>query len=450
MGAVLGEVFSMKRLGIILTIALALAVVGGAGYLGARSAQSGTAPVVRAPTTVEVTRGDVQQTVTGPGQLVGTHQVALALDVSGKLAEVHVRPGDAVKAADTLARLDAGPLKDALEQARQALARADAEHARKLAEAEIELRNAEGDLRTAQAQAATTDPGSEPSAVLAASGSLEQSKNARWSAQLLRDAACGRGRGLECDQAQAGVNSAEEAVRLAELRLEEAIAQAEVDRVAAEEQLKALEAQVERSRINLQRLREGVDPALGQAVATAEADLAAATLAAPFDGVVLDVMATPGESVPAGKAIVYLADPRAVEVHSTVIEEDLPLVAVGQPVELFFDARPELTLHGHVARIVPQRLPGDRPLYPVYITADDLPEGLLAGMTVDASIVVASRSDVLHLPRGLVRARTDGTATVQVWTGSRIEERLVRTGLRGDTYVELLDGLREGEQVVAQ
>jgi HlyD family secretion protein len=361
-----------------------------------------------------------------------------------------VRLGEAVKAGDTLAQLDAGPLQKALEQAQEGLARAEAEHARKLAEAEIELRNAEGNLRTAQAQAASTDPGSEPPAVLAARAGLEQSKNARWSAQSLRDAACSRGRGPECDQAQAGVNSAEEAVRLAELRLQEAIAQAEVDRIAAEEQLKALEAQVERCRINLQRLREGVDLALARAVATAEADLAAATLAAPFDGVVLDVMATPGESVPAGKALVYLGDPAAVEVRATVIEEDLPLVEVGQPVELFFDARPEVTLRGHVARIVPQRLAGDRPLYPVYITAEDLPEGLLAGMTVDASIIVASRSDVLRLPRALVHARTDGTATVQVLTGSRIEERLVRTGLRGDTYVEILDGLREGEQVVAQ
>jgi multidrug efflux pump subunit AcrA (membrane-fusion protein) len=49
-----------------------------------------------------------------------------------------------------------------------------------------------------------------------------------------------------------------------------------------------------------------------------------------------------------------------------------------------------------------------------------------------------------------VRTHTDGTATIQVWTGGRIEARQVRTGLRGDTFVEITDGLREGEQVVAQ
>ena len=65
-------------------------------------------------------------------------------------------------------------------------------------------------------------------------------------------------------------------------------------------------------------------------------------------------------------------------------------------------------------------------------------------------IVVDSRRDVLRLPRALVRARSDGTATVQVWTGSRIEERQVQTGLRGDVYIEILDGLNEGDLVVGK
>jgi RND family efflux transporter MFP subunit len=186
------------------------------------------------------------------------------------------------------------------------------------------------------------------------------------------------------------------------------------------------------------------------ALEQAQSDLAGATLTAPFDGVVLEVGAQPGESVAAGAGLAVLADPAAVEVEISIIEEDLPLVQPGQEAELFFDAQPDAAVPGRVARIVPQRLPGDRPLYPVYITADDLPEDLLAGMTVDASIVVASRSDVLRLPRTLVRARTDGTATIPVWTGGEIEERLVQTGLRGDVYIEILDGLHEGEQVVAQ
>jgi HlyD family secretion protein len=185
-------------------------------------------------------------------------------------------------------------------------------------------------------------------------------------------------------------------------------------------------------------------------LARAQADLEAATLVAPFNGTVLEVHAGPGEMVSAATGLIRLADGSRLEVEATVIEEDLPLVRSGQKVELFFDAQPEAQVVGGVARIVPQRLPGDRPLYPVYITIVDLPEGLLAGMTADASIVVDLRHDVLRLPRVLVRARSDGTATVQVWTGSEVEERTVHVGLRGDVYIEILDGIEEGQEVMAQ
>lgn len=134
-----------------------------------------------------------------------------------------------------------------------------------------------------------------------------------------------------------------------------------------------------------------------------------------------------------------------------MIEEDLPLIEAGQPVELFVDALPDASLRGHVARIIPQSAPGDSPRYPVYISLDDeLPAVLAPGMTADASIVTAERQDVLTLPRALVRARSDGTAQVKVWVAGHIEERTVRVGLRGDLRVEILEGLREGEQVVGE
>jgi multidrug efflux pump subunit AcrA (membrane-fusion protein) len=165
---------------------------------------------------------------------------------------------------------------------------------------------------------------------------------------------------------------------------------------------------------------------------------------------VVEVSVSAGQIVSPGMGWIRLVDPSALEVEATVIEEDLPLLQVGQQVELFFDAQPDAERHGWVVRIVPERLPGDRPLYPVYIAAADLPNSLLAGMTADASIIIDSRQDVLRLPRSLVRARSDGTAAVQVWTGTQIQERSIRVGLRGDTYVEILDGLQEGEQVVGQ
>jgi len=229
----------------------------------------------------------------------------------------------------------------------------------------------------------------------------------------------------------------------------------------AQDELRLAEMQKARAEANLKRLTNGPPAAeleqvqatmltAQQALRVAEADLAAAILTAPFGGTILEVNAHPGEIVAAGTPLIRLMDTTTVEIEVSVIEEDLPLVQVGQPVDLFFDAQPDAQARGRVARIVPQRIPGDRPLYPVRITADELPEGLLAGMTVDASIVLASRRSVLRLPRAMVQARADGTATIRVWSGNQAQDRPVRVGLRGDAYVEILDGLQEGEQVAAE
>jgi macrolide-specific efflux system membrane fusion protein len=71
-------------------------------------------------------------------------------------------------------------------------------------------------------------------------------------------------------------------------------------------------------------------------------------------------------------------------------------------------------------------------------------------MTADAAIVIAQRRDVLRLPRALVQARADGTALVEVWQEGHTETRTVKVGLRGDVYVEVLDGLDLGDEVLAE
>jgi multidrug efflux pump subunit AcrA (membrane-fusion protein) len=56
----------------------------------------------------------------------------------------------------------------------------------------------------------------------------------------------------------------------------------------------------------------------------------------------------------------------------------------------------------------------------------------------------------LRLPRSLARAKSDNTAQVEVWVEDHVEPRSIKTGLRGDVYVEIVDGLNEGDLVVSQ
>src|SRR5688572_16809675 len=145
----------MKPWLIVVLIVVTLAVIAGAGYLGSRSMAGAEEQTPQAPVTVAVTQGEIQQTVTAPGQLVGAREELLGLKVEGQLAEMMVRPGAQVQAGDVLARLDPEPLQEKMAEAQLRLSQAETEHAHQLAEARLNERIAEGRLKQAETKLAT-------------------------------------------------------------------------------------------------------------------------------------------------------------------------------------------------------------------------------------------------------------------------------------------------------
>jgi RND family efflux transporter MFP subunit len=271
---------------------------------------------------------------------------------------------------------------------------------------------------------------------------------------------------LRYEQAQiTNTNAVEDAQRdlqTAQNALAGALAKPNTAQVSiAEAELAVKQAQATQTQAEWESLQNG-PPALEVSKAEARVENAEATLAsaqaalaqleikAPFAGVILEVNASAGQTASAAHALFTLADPQAVEAETTVIEEDVPYVQVSQLAEVYFDALPSETITGTVARVVPQRVDGDRPLYHVYLTLSQVPAALFEGMSADASIVIEQRAGALCLPRALAQASADGTAIVEVWANGQKEKRTLTIGLRGDTYVEVLSGLVEGEAVVAK
>lgn len=394
-----------------------------------------------APVTVAVSRGEVAHTVTAPGRLVGTRQTDLSLAVGGRLAHFPLRPGHHVRAGDVLARLDPAPYEDALERARLALGTATAEHEHQLAALELAAAGGQAQVDQARAQFA---PLTAAELQLQAAREDEQRALDEYNKALDRPwetAEVVEAYRLELVAAQRRREVAESELAAAQNR-----------QWAAGEEVAARQAELAGLEADLAfRQSQGIDPLLALAVRQAEADLAAAVLTAPYDGVVLAVYAQPGQQVAPGQSLLLLADPAAVEVEAQVIEEDLPLVQPGQTADLFFDAQPDAAVRGRVDRLVPQRIAGeDRPLYTVYLTlSNPLPHGVYAGMTADAAILIDSRAGVLRLPRALLRGGGD-TASVDVWRAGRRVPTTVTVGLRGDVYSQILAGLAEGDEVVAE
>lgn len=427
--------------------------------------------VAEVPGMVEVVKGDVQQIVFAPGQLVNAREVSLGMGASGPLGEIYIQPGDNVKAGQLLAVLGNDvELAAAVDAARYELMSAELALQEIMESAPLQAAQAELDLANAQAE------------LEAAKYNLQAYQDGSWALQAM------------IDEAEANLVLAEDELKRAEAKYEMyarrseddperaralhqyAVAQqsyqaalqdlnyynhlpVEIQQAQLHAEVVMAEAGVAEAERWYELIKGGPDPSvlaraearLDMAVAQlnrAEAALNGLELYAPFAGVILEVNAKPGENVAAGSGFITLADVGELEVFATVIEEDYPKLTNGQPVILFFDALPEAEFTGSVDRIVPSKLPGDRPLYGVFISFDGLAEGLVQGMTVDASVIIAQRDDVLRLPKSIVRASSDGSATVEIWMGGIREERTISIGLRGDTYVEILNGLEEGDQVI--
>ena len=432
----------MRRLILIIGSILGLTAVSFAAFLGVQNNQTAVVTPIAKPITIPVNWGDVSHTVTAPGQLVGIQEQMLGVDVNGRLLELAVSPGTVVQAGDVIARLDVSPYETDLQTAQIQLAQAEAAFQQQLVDAELAVAAGEAQVQSTQAQI--------PS-LTAADVNLKFAREAEGRAAYEYQKAQDR----HWETAEVV-----EAYRLEWVTTQRAVEVAQADynlvlnqQWSVSQQVNALSKNVEQTSLNAQYLVDsGINPLLQLAVDDAEANLAKTVITAPFDGVVLQIFARLGEQLFAGANLLLLTNPFMGEVRTTVIEEDLSLVKIGQPAEIFFDARPDVVVMGEVARIVPQRVVGEaRPLYHVYLSLIvPLPEGVFPGMTADASLLIKRVEDVLRLPRALVATRSDGTATVNVWENGRSVPHDIRVGLRGDVFIAVLDGLDDGDEVVGE
>ena len=448
----------LKRWLIFLGIILLVAVVGGAGYLGYRASLPTNRVAVQAPPTISVDRGDVAQSVTAPGQLVGMRDQLLNLSIAGRLAKINVRSGDHVRAGDVLVQLDDTSLKYALQTAEANRASAQAKLAKlKAPPSESAVAAARAQVASAQSayDAAIARNAHAGDQITVAKAALEKATVALQQAQSAYDAVAWR--------SDIGMLPQSAALQQATIDYQSALANYNLTATGINDSaVKAAAQALAQAQSSLLQLTAPPDPQdivmdeadvnkAQAAVNQAQDNLNQSKLVAPFDGVVQDVRAKVGDTVNAGAPLVQLSDPKALEARLTVTEEDYPLTQVGQTAQLYFDSQPDLVVTGKITEIVPLReASSTSPIYPVYIALDNVPDGLAPGMTVDGSILIAKRSKVLRLPRALVRARSDGAAQVQVWSNGKAETRTIKTGLRGDQYIEIQSGVSEGEQAVSR
>jgi HlyD family secretion protein len=310
---------------------------------------------------------------------------------------VYVREGDFVKKGQLLVVLD------------------DADVRAQAARAQTQMKAAQADL-------SAVERGGNQEDVLNLDAQLVKARTDRDSAQRNLDA-------LK-RLAQLGAASATE-VREAE----NALARADAQWTLLHQKQTKRYSKPEVARVEAQR-------AEAQAIYNAAQEVVAkSNVRAPFEGIVYSLPAKQGGFVAAGDLLLQVADLRKVLVRSFVDEPDVGRLAVGEPIEITWDAIPGRIWQARVTAIPSTvRLRGARNVGETTCIVDNKGLKLLPNVDVGVTIVTAAHDNVLVVPREAVRIDDSKPYVLQV-VGHELKRRDIETSLSNLTQVEVTRGL---------
>ncbi|HSK09844.1 MAG TPA: efflux RND transporter periplasmic adaptor subunit, partial [Vicinamibacterales bacterium] len=304
--------------------------------------------------------------VTASGEIVATRFADIGSSVMGRIVELTVAEGDAVKAGQVLARLDPVQARSGTESAI----------------AQVAALEAEETASRQQVQAATAD------------------------------VAQAEARALQAAQAFA---------RVRDLHAQGLTTSADLDagRAAAD----AAAAQVQAAKATLNRGRQllaAADRRIAQARAglvSARDILSKTAVVAPIDGIVTRLQVRLGEMVvigiqnQPGTTLMTISDLSAIDAEIKVAEADILRVRVGQPAAVILEAIPGSRFQGRVVEVGASALPvvgagAAAREFRVVVRLDKPDPGLRPGLTCDAEVLTAERKGVLTVPLQAVVLRT--------------------------------------------
>jgi HlyD family secretion protein len=161
-------------------------------------------------------------------------------------------------------------------------------------------------------------------------------------------------------------------------------------------------------------------------------------------GVLQQVMVTEGQQVTPGTNIARVADPASLKAVLRIGETQIKDVRIGQPVTV--DTRNGL-IQGQVARIDPAAREGT---FEIDVTLNGpLPPSARPDLSVDGTVELERLKDVLKVGRPAF-GQAQQTIGMFVLTpdGTEAERRTVKLGRNSVSTIEIVEGLREGEQVI--
>jgi HlyD family secretion protein len=410
--------------------------------------------------------------VTASGEIRAKEFVDLQSEIAGIITELPLREGAAVRKGDVLLRID--PIQTEADQA-SSRAQYDAALAETRAQeflimnAEANLKRDEASLRSARAELAQAEH------------NFTRAESSFQRKQLLHEDGL-----ISRDEYEAAQND----FKAAQSRLEVARAQAS-----------QTESQVKVSRNNIEQSKASAEARLANARAAmasltrAKDQLKKTTLYSPLDGVITQLNVEKGERAQPGimsnpeATLMTIANLSVIQAELKVDETDVVNLSLGDITEVKVDALPDVVFEGEVTEI------GNSPIqssaasqeakdFKVIVTLRDPSPKLRPGMSCTGDITTDVRNDILVIPMQALTVRDvevdkDGkyhppdvnaqSGRVAKASGRGDDEpekkelegvfvvgengmarfRDVKTGITGESEIEVLENLQEGETIVS-
>lgn len=207
---------------------------------------------------------------------------------------------------------------------------------------------------------------------------------------------------------------------------------------------------------NLQLQNVGDTPALiaGKQAAQAKAkytvdslskQLEDLTIRAPRHGVISYRNAEAGAMAAANTKVLTITDTSGIYIDCPVAEADVAAIQPGMTVSVSVESLAN-TYDGTITYVSPAMDPTNK-TYIVRITLSNPDTLLRGGMFAQSSLEVLQRRNTLFVPKDALVEQNGVSQLYVINPDSTIAIRTVRTGLRNDNYVEILEGLSDGEQI---
>jgi multidrug efflux pump subunit AcrA (membrane-fusion protein) len=199
------------------------------------------------------------------------------------------------------------------------------------------------------------------------------------------------------------------------------------------EQIATDEAAIDTAKANLVEAQQSLDDA---------------ELSSPISGTIASVGVSVGDAVSADSSteVIVIVGTKAYEATGTLSSTQVASVKVGYSAQVAVDGKTG-TLAGTVAQVGPVQSSTSGYSYPVVVALPATATSLYSGSTANVAISTGQAKNALAVPSSAVIVQ--GTrAYVLTLSSGKLVETTIRTGIVGDTYIEVLSGLKEGERIV--